>query len=34
MLKDIHIEKTKHIVDEYDVSNLNETYESLANIWV
>ena len=34
MLKDIHIEKTKHIVNEYDVSNLNETYESLANIWV
>ncbi len=34
MLKDIHIEKTKHIVNQYDVSNLNETYESLANIWV
>ena len=34
MLKDIHIEQTKEIVNEYEVSNLDETYKSLADIWV
>ena len=33
-LKNAHIEQTKTIVNSYGGENLNETYESLANIWV
>ena len=34
VLKDDHIQQTKNLVEKYEADNLNEVYESLANIWV